>query len=104
MKRLSPLLFPMMLFQAFLLGCTSLPATEQRSVTKLSCEEQGGTLVNSKAGEVCSMPATDSHRQCTDSRQCQGLCLSNGYCSDRQQYFGCHDVLHDGQPATLCID
>lgn len=59
--------------------------------------------------EMCDLPASDAGQPCTDSSQCQGLCLASGtpttgLCSPRTLNFGCFDVIEDGSKMGLCID
>ena len=59
--------------------------------------------------DMCDLPATDAGQPCTNSSQCQGLCLasdssSTGTCSPRTLNFGCFEVVEDGAKMGLCID
>ena len=75
------------------------------------CLDQGGMWgpQGRAQTEMCDMPAMDAGNSCTDSSQCQGLCLasetsSTGTCSPRTVNFGCHDVMVDGTQMGICID
>ena len=75
------------------------------------CLDQGGMWgpQGRAQTEMCDMPAMDAGNSCTDSSQCQGLCLasetsSTGTCSPRTVNFGCHDVMVDGAQMGICID
>lgn len=69
-----------------------------------ACPAEGGMPVPAKLGVVCAKPVSDARKACTDSRQCQGLCLAEGRCSARGSNFGCIDILEEGRPVTICID
>jgi hypothetical protein len=82
-----------------------LPDNEQ------DCLAQGGAWgpQGMLQQDMCDLPATDAGKPCTDSSQCQGLCLasdasSTGTCSPRVLNFGCFDVIEDGVKMGLCID
>ena len=75
------------------------------------CLDQGGTWGPQGLAQMdmCDLPATDAGKSCTNSSQCQGLCLANdtpstGTCSPRTLNFGCHDVMEDGIQMSICID
>jgi len=75
------------------------------------CLDQGGMWgpQGRAQTEMCDMPAMDAGNACTDSSQCQGLCMasetsSTGTCSPRTVNFGCHDVMVDGAQMGICID
>lgn len=68
------------------------------------CQASGGKVVYGIIGEVCAMPTSDTGKVCNDISQCEGLCLSNGTCSEWDNNFGCTDVLVEGEPVTICID
>jgi hypothetical protein len=65
---------------------------------------------------MCDMPAADAGKQCTNSDQCQGLCLAPpgenlrtgtdgfGQCSPRQINFGCALRIENGTIWSLCAD
>jgi hypothetical protein len=65
---------------------------------------------------MCDMPATDAGKQCTNSDQCEGLCLAPpgvdlrtgtdgfGQCSPRQINFGCKTRIEDGSIGMMCLD
>lgn len=68
------------------------------------CEAGGGKIVNGIIGEVCAMPTSDAGKACNDISECEGLCLSDGKCSEWDNNFGCTDVLVEGEKVTICID
>ncbi len=56
-----------------LAGCATIPP-DQAALAE--CVARGGHLVAfTQASAVCARPATDAGKSCTDSKQCQGLCL-----------------------------
>ncbi len=82
-----------------------LPDNEQ------DCKAQGGAWGPQGRLQMamCDLPASDAGKPCTDSSQCQGLCLvsdtsSMGACSPRTVNFGCYDIMADGVKMTICID
>jgi hypothetical protein len=105
-----------------LAACSGLPAplivTPQPAAVPVvapdneqDCLDQGGAWgPQGKAQlDMCDLPATDAGKPCTDSDQCQGLCLagdtpSTGACSPRTVNFGCHDIVEDGVAMAICID
>lgn len=86
-------------------GAVVLPTNEQ------DCLDQGGTWGPQGLAQMdmCDLPTTDAGQPCTDSSQCQGLCLASdnpttGTCSPRTLNFGCRDIIEDGVQMTICID
>lgn len=109
------------LFSLLLAACSDLPplVVAPQPTTGLvvapnneqDCLTQGGRWgpQGMAQTDMCDLPATDAGMPCTDSSQCQGLCLagdtpSTGTCSPRTLNFGCHDVMEDGVQMGLCID
>ena len=68
------------------------------------CEEDGGKVVYGIIGEVCAMPTNDAGMACNDISECDGLCMSDGKCSEWDNNFGCTEVLVEGKSVTICID
>jgi hypothetical protein len=98
-------------------GPTSSPAGTP-SVRQLECERQGGEWLAHGFDQrfMCNLPASDAGQPCSDSDQCDGLCLAPpdieprtsgevpGQCSPRQINFGCYNLVEDGRLAMACID
>jgi hypothetical protein len=60
--------FPALLFLV-LTGCSTTPVSET------SCREKGGEMVSySMFIQVCAWPTTDAGKNCSNSRDCQGIC------------------------------
>lgn len=86
------------------------PLSIPEEVTIKGCRESGGQR-DGLAGAVCTFPATDAGKICTDSDDCEGRCEAGdptaaiGTCSARISPFGCYSEMRDGvaQPA-LCVD
>lgn len=105
-----------------LTACSGLPApllvTPQPTAAAVippdneqDCLDQGGAWgPQGKAQtDMCNLPATDAGKPCTDSDQCQGLCLasdtsSTGTCTPHTVNFGCYDIMEDGVQMAICID
>lgn len=120
-KRLVTAIVAAMLMLA-LAACSALPAplfvTPQPTAAAVvpsdneqDCLDQGGAWgpQGRAQTDMCDLPATDAGKSCTDSSQCQGLCLASGTpatgaCSPRTINFGCHDIMADGSRMAICID
>ena len=74
------------------------------NIDDAKCEASGGKIVNGIIGEVCAMPTRDAGKACNDISECEGLCMSDGKCSELDNNFGCTDVLVEGEKVTICID
>ena len=90
---------------------TAAPALMVPPDNEQDCLDQGGAWgpQGRAQTDMCDLPAIDAGKSCTDSSQCQGLCLasatpSTGACSPRTVNFGCHDVMADGAQMGICID
>lgn len=68
------------------------------------CKDSGGKVVYGMIGEVCAKPTSDVGKACIDISECEGLCMSNGKCSEWDNNFGCTEVLVEGETVTICID
>lgn len=71
------------------------------------CLENGGNY--EKMGMLqmyqCNMPAKDSGKTCSDSKECEGSCLAETKtCSENTINFGCIPILENGEEVTICID
>ena len=82
-----------------------LPTNEQ------DCLRQGGTWGPQGISQMdmCDLPTTDAGLPCTDSSQCEGVCLATdspsiGACSPRRLNFGCFTIMQDGTQMGLCVD
>lgn len=69
-----------------------------------TCDATGGKVVYGIIGAVCAMPTSDAGQSCSDISECEGLCLSDGECSEWDNNFGCTEVLVEGETVTICID
>jgi len=89
---------------------------------KESCEKLGGTWMIRDV-EVCSLPTSDSEKECSDSSQCEGYCIAElsekeyketmqgtiiyteGKCTAKTTAFGCAPHVDDGKVnGILCMD
>ncbi len=108
-------------FIAVFAACNGLPplvVTPQPTAVPLvlpdneqDCLAQGGVWgpQGMLQRDMCDLPAADAGKACTDSSQCQGLCMASdspavGACSPRVLNFGCFEVMADGEALGLCID
>lgn len=90
-----------------LLGLVLITSCQNDRMANLDdekCRASGGKVVYGIIGEVCAMPTSDVGTVCNDISQCEGLCLSDGKCSEWDNNFGCTDVLVEGERVTICID
>ena len=77
------------------------------SDAKSKCETEGGNyeVVGILQAFNCNMPANDAGETCSDSSECDGLCLADGgVCSVKTTNFGCIPILENGKEVTICID
>ncbi len=72
------------------------------------CLALGGRWEGTTGGRgrltACSLPTTDAHKSCNDSRECQSVCLAKGAaprCYEWSQYKGC-GILAEGH--TICVE
>jgi hypothetical protein len=59
--------------------------------------------------DMCDLPTSDAGQPCTDSTQCEGMCLAGdtaevGACSPTTLNFGCFPIMEGGQQLTICVD
>ena len=103
-----------------LAACSGLPkpllVTPQPTTSPITipdnetdCLEMGGTWgpQGRAQTDMCDLPTTDAGQACSDSSQCQGMCLASasvGTCSPRTINFGCFDIMMDGVQMGICID
>lgn len=91
---------------------------------KQSCEEKKGIWKKIGLGPVeeCNLPTEDSGKICSDSTQCEGVCLAeissedlrkgmrgkllktNGQCSAWIKVVGCRAYVHHGWGSVVCVD
>ena len=95
---------------------------EVKPKNKESCEAAGGKWEINDAA-VCNLPTSDSGKECTDSSQCEGLCIAElsseeynkaikgtviytkGRCSGETSVLGCTPIVNDGKVfGILCMD
>ncbi|WP_407352516.1 hypothetical protein [Luteimonas sp. R10] len=80
------------------------------------CLQRGGqwTQLGRASVKQCLLQTTDAGAACTDSDQCEGLCLApegsgdgtavGGTCSADTNRFGCRQRVTAGVAVTLCVD
>lgn len=84
------------------------PEPDANAEARAACLRKGGNFV--KAGpsgaRACTFRTRDANKQCTNGRQCEGVCLARSRtCSPVKPLFGCNEVFTDnGRRATICID
>jgi hypothetical protein len=96
---------------------SSIVETLRRTGQAAQCLRQGGRWeVLGFSGPGCNLPTSDGGKPCSDSRECEGLCLADheeinangvdlpGSCSDWQSTFGCQEVIENGKVVEICID
>lgn len=76
----------------------------QEASVEDTCLAAGGKIIRAMGGASCSMPAKDAGKACTDTFDCQGMCMGNGQCSQYTDMLGCHTILEKGKAVEICID
>jgi hypothetical protein len=89
----------------------------RRTTQAAQCLRQGGRWeVLGFSGPGCNLPTSDDGKPCSDSQECEGLCLADkeeinangvdlpGVCSAWQSTFGCQVVVENGKVVEICID
>lgn len=99
--------------------------TPERNAYKAWCESQGGRF--GRTGRMplsnCNLPTTDGGRLCTDSSQCESMCLAEltdqqkralesgltvagvtGKCAEWSIVVGCNSIVQDDTAVVICID
>lgn len=72
--------------------------------------EDGVPTMSYDIGPFCNPKTSDAGRSCTDSNQCEGVCLSedeaseSGRCSDTERVIGCVFEMTDGRSLERCFD
>jgi len=90
--------------------CTQVSRSEQPQETKASCEAKGGSWQQRFIGWFCNYPTGDVGKPCTDTKDCEGMCVAEdpnqdkGTCSQYQAVYGCVNLLSGGKMSVLCID
>ncbi|MCT4558026.1 MAG: hypothetical protein N4A61_08210 [Pelagimonas sp.] len=83
------------------------PDTEAKQLEQ-SCAAAGGKIIHAFGGLSCSMPTKDAGKACTDTFDCEGMCLGDaqtgGQCSQYTDMLGCHSILEKGEAMEICID
>lgn len=91
------------------------------ALDKESCDELRGMWVEQPLADryVCSIPTSDSGKECIDEAECQGSCLSEevekdefgierpvnkGRCSDWTLVLGCRYYMENGEAVDICKD
>ena len=83
-----------------------------------SCEAANGVWQVWGISECpsCNLRTSDSGVPCTDSRECEGECITDlfpdalcdgvvaGQCSEFRTPFGCFCFMHEGQADAICVD
>jgi hypothetical protein len=115
MRKFVPFALPLLLA-----ACTQpaqRPAEPASPVASESaCLQRGGqwTQLGRAPVKQCLLRTADAGKACSDSEQCEGLCLAPqgsadgatvaGACSADTNRFGCQQRMADGVAATLCVD
>jgi|SRR3954463_8560917 hypothetical protein len=86
-------------------------------VTEEECRVRKGNWSQQGLGGgpfVCDVAATDAGRNCTDSTQCEGICLAAkdipaknrtvGRCSASLREYGCFKFIENGSVRAICVD
>ncbi len=101
---------------ALLLLASCQPDVIGRSPSEVKAEERqckadGGKFAPGglSGAKICFRSTKDAGQSCSDSLDCQSLCLQTeivgkGQCAPVAPMFGCLDILEGGEPVTLCID
>ncbi len=95
---------------------TTSTTTKSQFVTPQTvedCTAMSGTWgkIGTRSYEQCNIHTTDAGKRCSDSDDCQGMCVNNdplsvqGKCSDLRIVVGCQSFVENGktQPQK-CID
>ena len=74
------------------------------------CVDKNGIPRWSPTGPFCALKTSDGGKICTDSSQCEGICLAEnenskfGKCSDIDAGIGCVFEMHSGKALEVCYD
>ena len=92
-------------------GPATPPPASQPVASEEECLALGGTWgpQGMLQLDMCDLPASDAGQPCTDSTQCEGMCLAGdtlevGACSPTTLNFGCFPIMEGGQQMTICVD
>lgn len=86
------------------------PVAPGETETAESCAAKGGSWQRRFVGFICNMPASDAGKPCTDSENCEGMCLvempadTEGACSEFKIVYGCVNPMENGRVTPMCID
>ena len=85
--------------------------------TQFECEKKGGfwrSIGLPGSPPSCDLKTTDAGKVCSDSNECQGVCLapssakpnskSLGACSAHVVEFACYSYVKQGVVSTICVD
>lgn len=73
-------------------------------------KSNGMPTLSYDAGPFCNLKTSDAHKSCTDSSQCEGICLAeneiskSGRCSDRKLVLGCIFEMTNRESVEICFD
>lgn len=88
----------------------------QPVASESDCLQRGGQWMQLGRAQVkqCLLRTNDAGKACSDSAQCEGLCLApegsqdgaavGGTCAVDTNKFGCQQRLRDGVAVTMCVD
>ncbi len=82
----------------------------QKVYLKNDCSKHGGRWQQSALGFFCNMPTADAGKSCTDSDQCESVCIANGAnigkCYEwRSTASTCLSLIEDGKGGSaVCKD
>lgn len=86
-------------------GGDERPGAAKDDAARAECVAAGGTPTMGLVGPACARPTPDAGQACTSSEQCTGFCLAETRsCSPVTPYFGCHELLENGEIVTICVD
>jgi len=74
------------------------------------CVSNNGIPWWSPTGPFCNLKTSDGGKICTDSDQCEGICLAenenskSGKCSDTKSGVGCVFEMYEGKVLEVCRD
>jgi putative hemolysin len=95
-------------------GQSSFPR-EMSVADRAACTAAGGRIERRGrlGAELCVKPFADAGKACTDTSQCQGMCVSRGtdtaatagQCQTDNRLFGCYSQIKGGKAVnTICVD
>jgi hypothetical protein len=86
-------------------GPGAYPGTWSEAAAR-DCRASGGDPIMTGFGrQACVRPTTDAGKSCSNSKQCESLCMAQTRtCGPQTPMFGCHQVFEDGAEVGICID